>query len=359
MWPGRIPINRARVDELRSRIKCRTDSAEVEASEVGHLAVEPRAMPVHFRQATEESGERTESREERVHELGFVADLQQRVVRTLPSDRRGPVAAARRGAERSRAMRWIDGEVVGQGQDPLMQRVELCVRERLSMFRPEEVGAPHGVDHQRATAEQRQRRPTARLQQVGEMVGRVSRRRDRFERERAHVDSVTVANTMVGYLKVRRSRREESGTERGELGASRDEVGMRMRVDCVGDAQPPFRRFLEFELGDAVGVDHQCGAVTEINEVRRVAEPLVDEGDNVGTHVETASRALARTCSLTKSSVMFSSALCSSAWWQSNRKSSPSSAPVNTTPHGHSKLLSAMPRLRQSPLVARQHDRSP
>ena len=238
------------------------------------------SAPVHLGEPAEERREGPEAREQRVDERGLVGDLQQRVVRSFAPDGRGAIRAAGRGTERPRAVRRVHGQVVGQGQDPVAQRVELRVCELLGVFWSEQVGASHGADHQRSAAEQCQPRSVAGLEQVGEMVRCVSGRRDRLEHERPDLDALAVAEPVVRNDEPAARGSEEARSARHELGAARHEVGVRVRVGRVRDAQPACVRLGLFELGDAPRIDRERGAVTEIDEIRRMADAFVDEPDN-------------------------------------------------------------------------------
>ena len=79
---------------------------------------------------------------------------EQRVGGALAAERGGAVGAAGRGAERTGAVRRVDGEVVGEVVEAA-QRVEHLVRQRLGELRAAQVGAPDRADHQRTAGEQR------------------------------------------------------------------------------------------------------------------------------------------------------------------------------------------------------------
>ena len=277
---GRVVIERARVNDLSAVLNRGAELLEIETRERGHRAVEVGSASVHLGQPAKERRERTEPREQRVDERGLVGDLQQRVARPFATDGRGAIRAAGRGTERPRAVRRIHRQAVGQGQDPVPQRMELRVRELLGMLGPEQVSASHRARHQRPTAEQCQPRAVRGFEQIGEMVRRVARRRDRLEHERPDRDALAVAESMVRHDQSAGRGREEAGSARDQLGAARHEVSMRMRVGRVRDAQPACLLLRLFELGDAARIDRERGAITEIDQIRRMADAFIDEPDN-------------------------------------------------------------------------------
>jgi hypothetical protein len=98
--------------------------------------------------------------EEQGHEGVFVGPTQQRVGRSLPADGGDPLAAGGNGAERAGAVGGVDGQVVGQAQQPLLDRPPQRPGERPGELWRNEVGAGHRPDQQRSDAEQGDRAGT-------------------------------------------------------------------------------------------------------------------------------------------------------------------------------------------------------
>ena len=177
----------------------------------------------------------------------------------------------------------IDGDVVGEAHDPLVQGLPQRPGQGFGLVESDQVGASQRADQQRAAGEKGDR-STAIGEQPGEVLGGVTRRCDRPEVQPADVELVAVAETAVRPLHPGRLRGEHGRTEGGQLAAAGEEVGVQMRLDRVGDRHPRSFGGGQIRRGVSRRVDDQRAAVTEVEQVRRVAEPFVDEGDDL-THV--------------------------------------------------------------------------
>ena len=174
-------------------------------------------------------------------------------------------------------MGWIHGYVVGQGQDPFLQRPPQGPGQRLGLVGRDEIGACHRVDQQRTTGEQPDG-PVPVGQQPAQVLGRVPGRGQGLQHETAEVELVAVIEPAVGPLDPARPGRQHGCPVRRQLSAAGEEVGMEMGLDGERDGErgPVGRR--QVGGGVAGGVDDQGSPVAQVHQVRRVAEALVDEG---------------------------------------------------------------------------------
>jgi hypothetical protein len=114
------------------------------------------------------------------------------------------------------------------------------------------------------------------------MVGRVARRRDRLQREsRAQLNLVSRRDWMVADRKTRTLRRKERRAAPSEFRAARDVVSMRMRVGSERNLKAARTRGGSVIDGEARRIDHERTAVTQIDEIRRMAQALVNEGKDL------------------------------------------------------------------------------
>jgi hypothetical protein len=86
-------------------------------------------------------------------EIVLVGGRQEPVVAAFGTDGGGPLAPNRGGAEGARAVGWVDGQLIGQRQEPLVQGPVGGPGQRLGQLRAGQVGAGHGADQQRPAAE--------------------------------------------------------------------------------------------------------------------------------------------------------------------------------------------------------------
>ena len=210
----------------------------------------------------------------------LVVDAGKRVGGALAAEGAGAVRGAGRRAERPRAMRRIHGEVVGQAGEPA-QRAEHLVRQRLGEIRSAQVGAPDRADHQRAAGEQR--RSGGRRVRAGRRDGRAC------DPVSPDATSATPAAEPTRSLVVddRPMRRCRDATPPGRRTwrrcaprapgcRSRSRHGSACRWSSA--IRSPSRSASASCCGREAGrVDERGGAVAEVDQVRRVAEALVDE----------------------------------------------------------------------------------
>ena len=132
--PGRKAVDRADIDELGSVGDRGLELPWRQPAKQGRVvAVDGRATPVHLAEPEEVVGVSPEPGHQALDEGVLVGRGEQRVRRPLTADRRRPLAARRRRAERARAVRRVDREVVGQSQDPLVQRSTQLAGEGLGL----------------------------------------------------------------------------------------------------------------------------------------------------------------------------------------------------------------------------------
>jgi hypothetical protein len=65
------------------------------------------------------------------------------------------------------------------------------------------------------------------------------------------------------------------------FGTARDEIGVGVRVGSERDRETSSRGGGPLDVRETAGIDHQRGAVTEIDEVGGVPDAVVDEPDNL------------------------------------------------------------------------------
>jgi len=208
----------------------------------------------------------------------LVRSGEQRVLGAFATDGRGALAVGRRGAERARAVGRVDGQVVGQREDPLLQRLPQRASQRLGLVGGDQVGAGDCADEQRAAREQCDRF-RAVSQQPAQVLGRVTRGGDGAQAKAAEAEFVAVVEAAMGPLEAAGSRSEHGRAPGGELAAAGEEVGMQVGLDGERDGQAGAFGRGQVRGGLACRVDHEGAVVTEVDEVGRVAQSLVDEGD--------------------------------------------------------------------------------
>ena len=114
------------------------------------------------------------------------------------------------------------------------------------------------------------------------MVGRVARCGNCAQHQTGtEFDLVAGREPMVRELEVGSFRCQEHRPLRGELGAARDVVGMRVRVGGKGDLEAASVGFVDVAVGNAGRVDDERATVAEIDEVGRMTEALVDERNDL------------------------------------------------------------------------------
>ncbi len=113
------------------------------------------------------------------------------------------------------------------------------------------------------------------------MLRSVARRGEGFQGEAANVEAFPGQQTVVGVLQAGGAGGDHLGAPGRQLSAAGDEVGVQMRLGRSGDAQAPSLCLGQVGTGLASRVDHQGAAVAEVNQVGAVAQPLVDEGNDL------------------------------------------------------------------------------
>ena len=126
------PARCARTWSVESRGRTRQSAAE-------QLGADPVALPQpqKVRRVAAEAGQQLG------HEGVLVGGGQQPVVAAFGADGGGPLAPDRGGAERAGAVGRVHGQLVGQRQEPLVQRPVGGPGQRLGQLRAGQVGAGH------------------------------------------------------------------------------------------------------------------------------------------------------------------------------------------------------------------------
>ena len=71
---------------------------------------------------------------------------------------------------------------------------------------------------------------------------------------------------------------------RGQLDGTGEEVGVQMGIHCVCHAQPPLLRGGTHRAEIQARVHHQPPALTEVDQIDGVAQPLIDQRCDVDFH---------------------------------------------------------------------------
>jgi len=111
------------------------------------------------------------------------------------------------------------------------------------------------------------------------VLGRMAGRRQRPQREPTEFNLFAVRKTAHGVVVSASGGDEQHSAKGTELPGTGHEVGVQMGFDCVADLKPTAVGFGEVGGGMAGRVDDQSTAVAEVDEIRRVAQPVVDKGD--------------------------------------------------------------------------------
>ncbi|SHW21311.1 Uncharacterised protein [Mycobacteroides abscessus subsp. abscessus] len=192
-------------------------------------------------------------------------------------------------------MRGPDPDVTGQGCQPVQRRV-LCPRQFFGPVGGDQIGARGRPDDQRTPAEHADL-PVAVEQQEHHVFVGVAGGEHGAQPEPTEVDLVAVVQAGVLELAVPSRRREDAGLTLGrELVCAGEEIGVQVRVGGEGDGQPAPGRDLVHGTQIAAHVDDERAPVTEIDEIGGVAQPLVDEGNEIDRHVRLPSPSYAPTC---------------------------------------------------------------
>ena len=194
----------------------------------------------------------------------------ERVVRLLlRSDRRCPVAADSRGAERAAGVAGIDLGLVRKLQEPL-QRVEQVLGALLGA--DGEVGPGRVPDQQRVAGQ----KPA--LDQVAAVLRPVARRVQDADAERADQHLLAVLDRIERVLRLGEwvHRNGHAVLER-QPPVPGDVVGVGVRLQHPHDAEARALRLLQIRLDRVGGVYHgRLAAVLVADQVGRAAEIVVD-----------------------------------------------------------------------------------
>jgi hypothetical protein len=147
-------------------------------------------------------------------------------VAAFGADGGGPLTFARGGAERSGSVGRVHAELVGQRQQPLVQRPVGSPGQRLGQLRAGQVSAGDRADQQGSAAEQGQR-PAVVQQQVAGVLGGVPGGGQGAQGEPAQVDLLAVLQRPVGEAEPAGAGRQDVGAAGGgQLPAASEEVGV-------------------------------------------------------------------------------------------------------------------------------------
>ena len=158
-----------------------------------------------------------------------------------------------------------------------MQRLVGGPGQRLGQLRARQVGAGHGADQQRPTAEQRQR-PTGVQQQIADMLRRVPGGGQRAQGEPTQIELLAVLQPPMGEAEPAGCGAQNLGAGGGgQLPAASQEVGVQVSLDGVGQPQPPPAGQLQVRGRVAGRVDHQRPPLAQLDHIGAVAEAFVDD----------------------------------------------------------------------------------
>ncbi len=234
------------------------------------------SAPVGLGEAVEVGGVGAGAGDEPPYERVLVGCREQGVVPLLGADRGGALGPGRGGAERAGAVGGPHRSVVRQrGQAP--ERVELGAGEFLGAVGAEQVGAGGGVHDQRAAGEHAECAAVVE-EQEGEVLVGVPRRGQRAQRQSAEVGLLAVGQAPVIEGTVPGGGGEDRGAVVvAELDGAGEEVGVQVRVGRVrhGQTTPPGRRVQGSQV--TAGVHGERAAVAQVHEVGAVAQPVVDQ----------------------------------------------------------------------------------
>src|ERR1700730_2881672 len=101
-------------------------------------------------------------------------------------------------------------------------------------------------------------------------------RRDRPQREPAELDLISIADAAVRKLAAAQGRTEHRRPVSGEFPASRNEIGVQMRLGCVSNLEAEPLGHLRVERRVAGRVDHERASIAEGDEIRLMPKSLVD-----------------------------------------------------------------------------------
>ena len=214
-------------------------------------------------------------------ELGFVGERQRPVVAALEADRRGGLEVdAGAAAERAAEVAGPDLDLVGQREQPLVQRAEDAGGALARLDR--QVGTGDVADEERVAAQHGDRVAAALgvAQQEGGVLGPVAGRVDRLDRHRlAQLQRPAVGERLVlvlGLGQLVDVDRRPGGA--GEATVAGDVVGVVVRLQHVLDPHPVQAGEVHVGVDVPLRVDHRGDARARVaDQVGGAAEILVDD----------------------------------------------------------------------------------
>ena len=190
-------------------------------------------------------------------------------------------APGRGRAERAGAVGRPDGDLVGQLQQPLHRPV-LGAGQLLGAGWVDQVGASDGADQQGPSGED-PHGLVAVEQQEGQVLIGVPRGAQGAQPQAAEIGLVSVAQSgVVEVAAAGGGCQHRRGVRRRELAGAGEEVGMEVGVGGERDPQPAGRECVAHRAQVTARVHRERAAVAEVDEIRRVAQALVHEGDELG-----------------------------------------------------------------------------
>ena len=170
----------------------------------------------------------------------------------------------------------VDGQIVGQRQDPRLERPVEGAREGLRLFGGDEVRPGDGAREQRAAREQGGR-SVAVEQEISQVLRRVAGRGDGSEPQPPELDVHAVVERGVSVREAAGSRGKDRGPRCRELAAAGDEVGMKVRLEGMADRQATMLRKRSKGPDVPRWIDHECPSVANLHDVGGIPQALVHE----------------------------------------------------------------------------------
>ena len=210
----------------------------------------------------------------------------QRVVRPLLlADGRHRLGRQVLAAGRAGAVRRVDERLVGQHHQLLAQRVVQGCTQLVGgdAHRGEQVGTPDVADEERVAGEHGCGLGTLALRRAGQVahhdrdrLGCVARRRQELQLDIAHGDALAVVHQPGGEPGSGGVAEDDLGAGRGgQLQVARQEVGVEVRLDHVGDGQPRGLGVTQVLVDVATGVHHRGQTARLVgDQVRGLREAL-------------------------------------------------------------------------------------
>ncbi len=175
--PGRELPDGPGVDHLGAPLQEPSEVFGPERAEQGRPPpVHRGAPPVHLPESQEVPRVGPAGRHQVAGEGLLVGSVEQRAPRLLLPDRGGgptPRHGAGRAERGPRIVRRVDRSVVGQDEQPVLDRPEQCPGERLGLLRGEEVGPGHRASQQGSAGERGEGRRAVE-QQIRQVLGGVA-----------------------------------------------------------------------------------------------------------------------------------------------------------------------------------------